>query len=850
MDLDSVLWAKSEPYKPLMVHLLETGAIAQVLLKSSVFRPVCFELVQRTSLSEDEVISLAGYLASVHDIGKIHPSFVGSGAILSVQKRLEDLHLLYHLDKFRHEQYGAYRLRKIWKECGFFKTGKLFNGFSSVIRYHHQGKLGFLGRMSPENESVWKDLQEDYLDVLYSCFEPPCDFELSHMDSVCMLLLGIIIVSDWIASGDDFAATPVDLSNREIIGNASRLALEFLIRNRLVHQNPFDSVIRFTDLWDFIPRPNMRPLQVEAERLFHDSEEMPLAVIIEAPMGEGKTEAAMYIASQLAKRWHKEGFYVALPTAATSNQMYSRINKMLCYLHLDKAKLMHAMAWLVDRSSDTNFVGDSSFDAKLWTAPMRRGLIAPFSVGTIDQVMMSVMHVKYGVLRLVGLCQKVLVIDEMHSYDAYMSAIIVTLLKWCAVLHIPVVMLSATLPVAKKKEFGRCYVQDVSVIKGGFYPSMTLFYEDKPAKQVLISGSHQSLDVELLNEPRLDDLDFLASHLKEKMESEGGCYCILRNTVKSAQETFLFLKNTMPDVPVFLFHARFSAKLRQDLEHKCVSFFGKDSQCRPEKIILVATQVVEQSLDLDFDYLVTDICPVDLLLQRLGRLWRHQNTVRQNVVMPVAMVLTSPDGNYGSTGMVYAPVILDRTQTVLQNRKRVSLPGDIPELVEMVYDEQKLDNVNLEKWVEHKTAEIIEQNAAATQVLKDPNAKIFCLYDAEGTIDDVFCSDEEDKFLSARTRLGEPSVKLALLPAELFDKVSQGVSVSVAEEVLLCSVSVPERMVRFLFSCKDEPNVLVGTGLLNGMYLLKADTDHSCVVLGQFQIIMDFELGLVIKELK
>ena len=366
-----MLWAKSKPFKSLLVHLLETGAVAQTLVVDGVFYPVLLELQQRTSLSKDQVVNLVGYLASVHDLGKIHPSFIGSGAIACVQKTLEDYRLQYHVSRFRHEKYGGYRLHKLWESKDYFLNRRLRNAFSSVIKFHHQGKSGDVGRMSPENEVVWKELQEEFEKDLFSQFKPPVNFNVFHMDSVCMSLLGIIVASDWIASGEDFVNTLVNLSNDEIVKNASLITKNFLLRNHMLHEEPFRFVNSFTDLWNFISRNGMRPLQIEAERFFEDSNEKPLAVIIEAPMGEGKTEAAMYMATQLAKRWHKEGFYVALPTAATSNQMFSRVNNMLNHLDLEKSKLMHAMAWIVDSASSANFTGEFAQDAKLWTAPMR-----------------------------------------------------------------------------------------------------------------------------------------------------------------------------------------------------------------------------------------------------------------------------------------------------------------------------------------------------------------------------------------------------------------------------------------------------------------------------------------------
>lgn len=842
-ELKMMLWAKSDPFKPLLVHLVEVGAVAQSLLNDSVFFPILLELCKRTSLPKEQVTALVGYLAAVHDIGKIHPSFVGSGAIPEVQKYLEDNQLHYNVDHFRHEKYGAYRLKTIWEEKKRFQNKRLIRSLTAVIRYHHQGKRGETGRMSSENEAIWKVLQEDYEELLFQYFRPPDMLNVTHMDAFCMSLLGILVASDWIASGEEFASTPTDLDIDKIIDNAARLTNEFIIKNQMVHREAFYGVSYFTDLWNFIPRDGMRPLQIEAEKVFTDTSEKPLAVIVEAPMGEGKTEAAMFMAAQLAKRWHKEGFYVALPTAATSNQMYSRINAMLKHLQLEKSKLMHAMAWLVDYSSSNNFTGEPSQDAKLWTAPMRRGLISSFAVGTIDQAMMSVMRTKYGVLRLSGLEQKVLVIDELHSYDAYMSAIIEMLLKWCAALHVPVIMLSATLPAVKKQAFASCYSDNVTVIRKGLYPALTFLYEDRPLKQVAVYGSHQKINIKIDNEPWIDNLAALVRSVKERIYKYGGCYCIIRNTVREAQDTYAALKQEIPDIPMFLFHARFSAERRQELERKCIECFGSKKDKRPEKLILVATQVVEQSLDLDFDYLVTDICPVDLLLQRAGRLWRHEETPRPDGIEPELTVLNPADKDYGISGLVYADAVLDRTQEVLKDKKALFLPDDIPDMVEQVYDEEKLNNAGLEKWIKYKTDENLKQSAATIQILDEPDEKRF--YYSES--DDIFFSDDEEKFLSVKTRLGEPNVKLALLPHDLFIQAGNDkVSLKTVEKVLMRSVSVAEKKVSFLYSCKDDSKVMKGTGLLNGIWMLDAEND-VCTLQNGHTVIMDNDIGLMIE---
>ncbi len=182
----------------------------------------------------------------------------------------------------------------------------------------------------------------------------------------------------------------------------------------------------------------------------------PGLAIIEAPMGEGKTEAGIYLASQWMARAGLTGLYIGLPTAATSNQMHGRVVDFLSKHDADATvRLVHGMAWLLDEQSPDKppeIYGTTSNDASEWFRPTRRSLLAPFGVGTVDQALLASLHVRFGLLRLFGLSRSVLIIDEVHAYDAYMTTILDSLLRWCAALGIPVILLSATLPAIRREQ--------------------------------------------------------------------------------------------------------------------------------------------------------------------------------------------------------------------------------------------------------------------------------------------------------------------------------------------------------------------------------------------------------------
>ena len=206
--------------------------------------------------------------------------------------------------------------------------------------------------------------------------------------------------------------------------------------------------------------------------------------------------------------------------------------------------------------------------------------------------MMSVLLVKYGVLRLLGLAEKTLVIDELHSYDVYMSEILHRLLEWCKALEIPVVLLSATLPPEKKAQMLSAYTDHPIQ---PCYPSITAVTESGNVivRPVSRTEKRQTVSVELC--PVLHHAEQIAEKAMGLVK-DGGCLCILLNTVQQAQETYQALKTKEFDGELLLFHARFPIGQRDQIEQRCIRLFGKEKAARPQKAILVATQVDRKSV--------------------------------------------------------------------------------------------------------------------------------------------------------------------------------------------------------------------------------------------------------------
>ena len=389
-------------------------------------------------------------------------------------------------------------------------------------------------------------------------------------------------------------------------------------------------------------------------------------------MGEGKTEAAMYLADRFAARLGQRGCYFALPTQATSNQMFTRVREFLKGRYPDNIvnlQLLHGHAALnaefqtllqsADAEPECVCEDNDLHDhrpgviAAEWFTYRKRGLLAPFGVGTIDQALLAVLQTRHVFVRLFGLAHKTVIIDEVHAYDAYMTTLLERLLEWLAALGSSVVLLSATLPKARRDALASAYVKglggNIALPPDDRYPRLTWVGQaDSGSRHVETSErSSRKLSLQWIDGavPKDGDAFPLGERLRVALEA-GGCAAVICNTVTQAQKVYLALKeyfvgNADDGAPILdLLHARFLFKDRDERERRCLVRFGKPGALvdfgdkdlrevrRPNRAVLVATQVIEQSLDLDFDLMVSDHAPVDLILQRAGRLHRHPRADR------------------------------------------------------------------------------------------------------------------------------------------------------------------------------------------------------------------------------
>jgi CRISPR-associated endonuclease/helicase Cas3 len=524
-----------------------------------------------------------------------------------------------------------------------------------------------------------------------------------------MLLAGLTSFADWIGSNDEWFpfGTPEDCADLGVWiarrrGNAETAldSIGWLARKPLL-----DSEKSFSDVFGFAPRP----LQDAVAKAVSTATE-PCILLVEAPMGEGKTEAAFYAHLELQRRLGHRGLYIALPTKATGNAMFTRSLEFLQGFHDNRnldLQLLHGGRLLNDSFQNLRLRGihseggDGSIQAGEWFTHKKRALLSEYGVGTIDQAIMPILPVRHNFVRLWGLANRVVVFDEIHAYDAYTGTLLVHLLRWLLSLDSSIILLSATLPPSFRDKLAEIVDSGMPVPEAS-YPRLTAFKTGGVEQIAFSADPARRRNVQLGCIP--SDLESICDELQLRTE-RGGLALALVNTVQRAQDLYSLFPafediyhegNTVgcrlkDDTEVYLFHARFPADKRQVREDTALALFGKNGE-RKGKKILIATQVAEQSLDLDFDFMITDLAPIDLVLQRAGRLWRHARPSRP-IPYPTLLVAgldgqEPPDlGKPLWWNAVYREDVLLRTWALLKKRTSLALPDDIDAMVKAVYED-------------------------------------------------------------------------------------------------------------------------------------------------------------------
>ena len=392
------------------------------------------------------------------------------------------------------------------------------------------------------------------------------------------------------------------------------------------------------------------PLQALSENI--ELEKGPHLFILEEVPGSGKTEAALTLLHRLMDIGEAEETYMALPTMATSNAMHRRVRKVYRKFYKKGGNpsliLAHGSSAMIlnlekKYSNDEKYGQDectSSQECAAWLSDNRKkALLSHVGVGTIDQVLLAILANRYQSLRLFGLSRKVLIVDEVHACDAYLFRLLCILLRFHTAQGNSAILLSATLPQSMRRELLASFAIGAGVkppaVQSSQYPLLThltahSFVEKKVETRSLLKNREVYLLPLYSNEEAREKI-------KEALE-RGDCVCRIRNTVFDALEEYRYWLDKLGEEWVLLVHSRFILNDRLEWEEKVEKLFGVGSKPNDRKgRIVIATQVVEQSLDVDFDFMVTDLAPIDLIIQRSGRLQRHDRGDRGKPTLGVAM---------------------------------------------------------------------------------------------------------------------------------------------------------------------------------------------------------------------
>lgn len=801
------LWAKTDSedssvWLPLYIHLSDTAHTMARLWEGWVSKNVRNLFAQHCCGNEELACKALVFLAGAHDIGKATPIFQakpcgrgwdGERVSLAWKPEKSGLFIEASLSADRHPTHpiaGQVLVIRYLQDV-FGWSSDQADAWGSIVGAHHgnvpeKGRVQdafalktAMGGTSDDAGKDWRGVQRELLDYALHMaglsnedmdLLAHCAWDASTESVAC----GLLIMADWIASNQDlFPLIPLILGENSTHGStegkgdtsldarADRAWRKLELSPSWAGEKPVASDSWFCGRFGLPEGCAPRPVQKAAMEAAAQMTE-PSLMVIEAPMGEGKTEAALAAAEIVGAQFGCGGVCIALPTMATTDAMFGRVRRWLgrlsahepssIYLAHGKARLneeyqgiarsAHSRRSLSSMGVDLD--GAAARDDRVVVSDLmqgrKKGMLASFVVCTVDQVLMGALDMRHLSLRHLALAGKVVIIDECHAYDSYMQQYLTRILEWLGAWGCPVILLSATLPTAVREKLVKAYregraVQGADCVLAAdlgdvlaapsrrklsrkeqarakkrvseptpvdeAYPLITIASESG-IKRLECSPSSRGaqIDVSVLQ----DAPEALVTLLKKEL-SEGGVAGVMCDTVTRAQVAYRALRDFFGGDEVMLTHARFMDLDRMENETVLRTLLGPDATRsngkRPERMIVVGTQVLEQSLDIDFDLLVTDAAPIDLLMQRLGRVHRHARgegekdrptRLRKARCFLRGIEEISPEGPTFESGIsrVYDKASLMEALAVsglfgMDASARFSLPQDIARQVRMAY---------------------------------------------------------------------------------------------------------------------------------------------------------------------
>ena len=730
-------------YHLLVYHCLDVAAVGHVLLQND--KHLLKRFTEITSLSDEIVTDLITFYLAIHDIGKFSDRFQNLRSDIFKHLRGCTCDKSYN---DRHDTMGYHLWNSVWaplwdenllhleQHDGASKRhwDYILDSWVQAVTGHH-GKPPLLDNkgmtihvqnlFTDKNIAMAQSFVNEAAKLLISdkSDKLPISYYAELEDLFkrsSWLLAGLVILSDWIGSDSEYCSEPMPLEdywNKIALPNAKEA-----IKTAGVLPSNIYSKTGMKALFPNIDIPSPLQSHVSTCELADGAQ----LFILEEVTGSGKTEAALTLAHRLMNQGLGEGIFVALPTMATANAMYGRLVEAYRTMFESDSEpsliLAHSARHLFNisdtfrhssgleksRADDGYDKNEETASAQCtkWLADNRKkALLADVGVGTIDQALMAVLPSKHQSLRLLGLSRNVLIVDEVHAYDPYMHTLLCALLRFHAALGGSAILLSATLPIKHRQELVNSFSQGLDKkqhkLNENSYPLIThntgncIF--EIPLK--IREGTQRKVAVKFF-----DDISAVETSLINTAKN-GGCACWIRNTVDDAVDAYNSLSDKLGSKNVLLFHARFAMGDRLAIEKKVLDTFGmndKDANAIRKGQILLATQVVEQSLDIDFDYMVSDLAPMDLIIQRAGRLHRHTRKERSG--SPILGIFSpylteNPTEDWYKDAFSKAAFVypshgqLWLTASLLSKRKQLIMPDDARDLIEGVFGSDARNDV-------------------------------------------------------------------------------------------------------------------------------------------------------------
>jgi len=562
-------------------------------------------------------------------------------------------------------------------------------------------------------ESLDIEAREAWLTELESLFLAPVGLSLQSLPPPIKndprpaqnLIAGFCSVADWLGSNTRYFPYCADIL--EPAAYFTQRIADIANKQVLHSCGLHGQILDYSGIASLLPAgENPRGIQTMVDALPVE----PGLLLVEAPTGSGKTEAALGYAWRLLDSGLADSIVFALPTQATANAMLKRLKAFATLAFQDGANIVlaHGKSQFNDDFKRLTETGrrptvqgeeEAAVQCTAWLAQSRkRAFLGQIGVCTVDQTLLSVLPVRHKFVRGFGINRSVLIVDEVHAYDSYMTGLLEEMLARQAQTGGSALLLSATLAAnqrkrlveawgAKKVEASSDYPL-LTHVRGQVPDTLTLPPEHRPEPRTVA--------IECVATPKAEPDESMMARVIDAAE-RGAQVVLIVNLVDVAQKAAKALRGKT-SMPVDIFHARYRFEDRQAKEKSALEHYGKEA-AREAGRILVATQVVEQSLDLDFDWMVTQICPVDLLFQRLGRLHRHERLRPPGFESPRCTVLTPESGKYGVFEFIYgSPRLLWRTEQLLrQSGGTIQFPGAYRDWIEAVYTDCQWQDNNVEE---------------------------------------------------------------------------------------------------------------------------------------------------------